>query len=104
MPLYVFKPKTENTNTLYITPYLNVTLCIKTKNRKQKHNTRLYDRNRKKVKAVYKLTKNQQSKSKFFMFLFKGIHSACQFLCFYNLPFAFIHYTFCFYSVSMGFC
>ena len=38
MPPYVFKPKTENENTLYITPYVNVTLCIKTKNRKQKHN------------------------------------------------------------------
>ena len=42
---YVFKPKTENKNTLYITPWLNVTLYIKTKSRKQKNNTRLFDRN-----------------------------------------------------------
>ena len=51
MPPYVFKPKTENKNTLYITPCLHVTLCIKSKNRKQKHITRLYDRNRKKCKS-----------------------------------------------------
>ena len=49
MPPYVFKPKTVNKNKLYhITPRLNVTLCIKSKNRKQKHKTRLYDTNRKK--------------------------------------------------------
>ena len=35
MPPYVSKAKTENKNKLYITPCLNVTLCIKTKNRKQ---------------------------------------------------------------------
>ena len=58
MPPYVFKPKTENKNTLYITPCLNVTLCIKSKNRKQKRKTRLCDRNRKNVKAVYKLKKS----------------------------------------------
>ena len=49
----------------------------------------------KNVKAVYKLKKNQQSKSKFFTFLFEGIYSVCQFLYFYIL-FAFTHYTFCF--------
>ena len=48
MPPYIFKPEIETKNT-YVTPCLNVTLCIKTKNRKQKHNTRLYDRNRKKM-------------------------------------------------------
>ena len=64
MPPYVLKPKTENKNTLYITPCLNVTLCIKTKNRKQKRNARLYDRNRKNVKAVYKLKKiNNQNQN-----------------------------------------
>ena len=30
MPPYVIKLKTENKNTLYITPCLNVTLCIRT--------------------------------------------------------------------------
>ena len=34
MPPYVFKQKTENKSTLYITPCLDVTFCIKTKNRK----------------------------------------------------------------------
>ena len=34
MSLYVFKPKKENINTLYITPCLNVTSCIKIKTRK----------------------------------------------------------------------
>ena len=82
--------------------FLDTTLCIQTKSRKQKHNTRLYDRNRKKCKN--KLKKNQQSKSKFFMLFFEGIYSVCQFLYFCNLPFAFIHYTFCFNSISMGFC
>ena len=67
MPPYVFKPKTENKNTLYITPCLNVTLCIKTKNRKQKYNIRLYDRNWKKCKSSSQAQKNKQSKSKFFV-------------------------------------
>ena len=58
MPPYVFKPKTESKNTLYITRCLNVTLCIKTKNKKQKHNTRLYDRNRKKCKNSLKFKYN----------------------------------------------
>ena len=58
----------------------------------------------KNVKAIYKLKKNQQSKSNFFIFLFEGIYSVCQFLYFYNFLFAFIHYTFCFNSISMGFC
>ena len=93
------KQKTKNT---YITPCLNFTLCIKTKNRKQKLNTRLYDRNRKKCKSSLQAQKkNQQPKSKFFTFLFEGTHSVCHFLYFYNLPFAFIHYTFCFNSISM---
>ena len=51
MPPYEFKPKTENKNTLYITPCLNVTSCIEIKNRKQIRNRRLYDRNRKKCKS-----------------------------------------------------
>ena len=50
MSPYVFKPKTENKNT-YLTPCLSVTLCIKNKNRKQKHNTKLYDRTGKKCKS-----------------------------------------------------
>ena len=50
MPPYVLKPKTENKNTLYITPCLNVTLCIKPKT-ENKNITRLYDRNRKKSKS-----------------------------------------------------
>ena len=37
----------------------------------------------KNVKAVYKLKKNQQSKSKFFTFLFDGTYSVSQFLYFY---------------------
>ena len=65
MPPCVFKPKTENKNTLHITLCLNATVCIKTKNRKQKHNTRLYDRNRKKCKSSLqvqkKSTQNQNS-------------------------------------------
>ena len=60
MPPYVLKPKIENKNTLYIPPCLNVTLCIKTKNRKQKHNTKLHERNREKCEN------SLQSKSKFF--------------------------------------
>ena len=51
MPPYEFKPKTENKNTLYVTPCLNVTSCIEIKNRKQIRNRRLYDRNRKKCKS-----------------------------------------------------
>ena len=47
---------------LYVTPCLNVTLYIKTKNRKQKHNTRLYDGNREKCKSSLQARKNQQSK------------------------------------------
>ena len=43
----------------------------------------------KNVKAVYKLKKNPQSKSKFFMFLSDRIYSACQFL---------ISTTFCLHS------
>ena len=58
----------------------------------------------KNVKTVYKLKKNEQSNSKFFTLLFNGIYSVCQFLYFYNLQFAFIHYTFCFNSIRMGFC
>ena len=91
----VFKPKTENKNALYITPYLSVTLCIKTKNRKKKTAQDYMIGTGKNVEAVYKLKKNQQSKSKFFTFLFEGIYSVCQFLYFYIL-FAFTHYTFCF--------
>ena len=72
MSLYVLKPKSENKN-------ITQDYMIGT---------------RKNVKAVYKLKKNQQSKSKFFTFLFEVIYSVCQFLYFYNLPFAFIHYTF----------
>ena len=82
MSLHVLKSKTEN-------KYVTQDYMIGT---------------RKNVKAVYKLKKNQQSKSKFFTFLFKGIYSVCQVLYFYNLPFAFIHYTFCFNSINMGFC
>ena len=67
MPPYVFKPKTENENTLYITPYVNVTLCIKTKNRKQKHNTGLYHKNRIKCKQFTSSNKIQQPKPKFFV-------------------------------------
>ena len=69
----VFKPKTENKNALYITPYLSVTLCIKTKNRKKKTAQDYMIGTGKNVEAVYKLKKNQQSKSKFFTFLFEGI-------------------------------
>ena len=69
MPPYVSKAKTENKNKLYITPCLNVTLCIKTKNRKQKYNTRPYDRNRKKFKSSLQAQKNQQSKSLVFFIL-----------------------------------
>ena len=58
----------------------------------------------KNVKAVYKLKKNQQSKSKFFTFLFDGTYSVSQFLYFYYLLFAFIHNTFYFNSRIMGFC
>ena len=47
--------------------------------------------------------KKKKSKSKFFTFLFEGINSFCLFVCFYNLPFALIHYTFYFNSISMGF-
>ena len=103
MPPYVFKPKTENENTLYITPYVNVTLCIKTKNRKQKHNTGLYHKNRIKCNSSQAQTKiNNQNQNS--LFLFERIYSVCQLLYFYNLPFEFIHYTFFFNSISMGFC
>ena len=72
MSLYVLKPRKENKNI-----------------------TQDYMVGRgKNVKAVYKLKKNQQSKSKFFTFLFEGIYSVCQFLYFDNLPIAFIHYAF----------
>ena len=85
--------------------FLDATLCIQTKNRKQKRNTRLYDMNRKKCKTTLQAQKkNQQSKSKFFTFLFEEIYCVCQFLYFYNFLFAFIHYTFCFNSINMGFC
>ena len=104
MPPHEFKPKTENKNTLYITPCLNVTSCIEIKNRKQIRNRRLYDRNRKKCKSSLQAQKNQQSQSKFFTFLFDGIYSVCQFLYFDYLLFAFIHNTFYFNSRSMGFC
>ena len=57
----------------------------------------------KNVKAVHKLKKiNNQNQNS--LFLFERIYSVCQFLYFYNIPFAFIHYTFCFNSISMGFC
>ena len=79
MSLYVLKPKTENKN---LTQYYTIGTG-------------------KNVKPVYRLKKNQQPKSKFFTFLFEGTYSVCHFLYFYNLPFAFIHYTFCFNSVSM---
>ena len=58
----------------------------------------------KNVKAVFEIKKNQQSKSKFFMFLSKEIYSVCQFLYLHNLLFAFIHYAFCSNSISMSFC
>ena len=82
MSLYVLKAKTENIN-------ITQDYMIETG---------------KNVKAVYKLKKNQQSKSKFFQFLFKVISSVCQFLYFYNLSLASIHYTFCFNSISISFC
>ena len=82
MSLFVLKPKTENKN-------ITQDYMIGT---------------RKNLKAIYKLKKKQQSKSKLFTFLFEGIYSVCQFLYFYNLPLAFIHYTFCFNSIRLGFC
>ena len=83
--------------------FLDATLCIQTKNRKQKRNTRLYDMNRKKCKTTLQAQKKNQQ-SKFFTFLFEEIYCVCQFLYFYNFLFAFIHYTFCFNSINMGFC
>ena len=64
MPPYVFKPKKENKNTLYITPCLNVTSCIKIKNGKQIRNTRLFDRNRKKCKSSLQVQKKSTIKIK----------------------------------------
>ena len=72
MPSYVFKPKTENKNTLYITPYFNVTLRIKTKNRKHKHNTGLYERNRKKCKSSLQAQKKSTIKIKILSVSFHG--------------------------------
>ena len=60
MSLYVLKPKREN------------------KNITQDYMTGI----RKNVKAVSKLKNNQKTKSKFFMFLFGGTYSVCQFLYF----------------------
>ena len=75
MSLYVLKPKTENKN---ITQnYMKGT--------------------GKNVKTVY--NQNQNS-----LILLRGIYSVCQFLYFYNLSLAFIHYAFCFSSIRMGFC
>ena len=97
--------KNRKKNTLHITPCFNVILWIQTKNRKQKHNTRLHDRNRKKCKSSLQAQKKSTTKIKIlFLFLCEGIYSVCQFLYFYNLPFAFIHYTFCGNSINMGFC
>ena len=91
--------------TLYITTCFNIISCIKIENGKQICNTRLYDRNIKKiVKTVHRLKKNQQSKSKFFTFIFDGIYCVSQFLSFYYLLFAFIHKTFYFNGRSMSFC
>ena len=67
----VFKPKTENKNALYITPYLSVTLCIKTKNRK-KNSTRLYDRNRKKCRSSLQAQEESTIKIKILYISFWG--------------------------------
>ena len=64
MPPYVFKPKTENKNTLYITPCLNVTSCIKIKNGKKISNSRLFDRNRKKCKSSLQVQRKSTIKIK----------------------------------------
>ena len=72
MPPYAFKPKTEKKNTLYITPCVNVTLYIKTKIRKQKHNTRLYDRNKKKCKSSLQAQKKSTIKIKILYVSFQG--------------------------------
>ena len=81
MSLYVLKPKTENRN-------ITQDYMIRTG---------------KNVKAVYKLKKiNIQNQNS--LFPFEGIYSVYQFLYFYNLPFAFMHHTFCFNTISMGFC
>ena len=82
MSLYILKPKAENKK-------ITQDYLIGTE---------------KNVKVVQKLKKNQQSKSKFFTFLFEGIYSVCQFLYFCKLPLANFHYTFCFNSISIGLC
>ena len=64
MSPYVFKPKTENKNTLYIIPCLNVTSCIKIKNGKQISNSRLFDRNRKKCKSSLQVQRKSTIKIK----------------------------------------
>ena len=81
MPPYVFKPKTENKN-------VTRDYMIWTGKNVQNHFT----------------SSKKKSKSKFFTFLFEEIYCVCQFLYFYNFLFAFIHYTFCFNSINMGFC
>ena len=86
--------------------FLDATLCIQTKNRKQKRNTRLYDMNRKKCKTTLQAQKkkiNNQNQNSLRFSLRKFIVSV-SFLYFYNFLFAFIHYTFCFNSINMGFC
>ena len=83
MSLYVLKPKTENKN-------ITQDYMIGT---------------RKDVKAVYKLKKsNQKSKSNSLHFFSREFIVSASFSIFTNVLFAFIHYTFCFSSISMGFC
>ena len=82
MSLYVLKPKTENKN-------ITQDCMIGTG---------------KNVKVVYSSEKiNSQNQNSLRFFLSEFIVSV-KFLYFYNLPFAFIHYTFYFNSKSMGFC
>ena len=74
--------------------FLDATVCIQTKNRKQKH---LYIKSCLNVTYVLKPKTENKNITQDYMIV-------CQFLYFYNLPFAFINYTFCFNSISMGFC
>ena len=74
--------------------FLDATVCIQTKNRKQKH---LYIKPCLNVTYVLKPKTENKNITQDYMII-------CQFLYFYNLPFAFINYTFCFNSISMGLC
>ena len=76
MPPYVFKPKTENKNTLNKNLASMSLYVLKPKIENKNISQDYMIGTGKNVKVVYKLkTKNQHKKSKFFTFLFEGIYS-----------------------------